>query len=357
MKYIIAAGLFQIVLSIIFLLLNKQKDKTDYLLLILLCCIGWHLTTKFFIFTTVSNPAVTFRMHTFIQLAYGPLLYMYARKKNDLRFLPARLWYLFIPLIIVATLYSCTTVAIYSYPAYSEDILRLYNTIVFFPIVLSHIIFAFLSPAMASTPNEQKLIRSLKIVVSVIGLTEIALLIAGNINEEYNPYIRSMLYLLLGAMPILILRYKYVGVALAEVSYEALFTAEKEIAPRKLQLDTKRHTEIFSLLETTLTTKKLYKDEDLTLERLSATTGINRHHISETLNVFAQKSFYQYVNEYRVQEVIKLLDTPTPRAISLLAVAFECGFKTKASFNQYFKKIVGITPSEYLKNKKAAKAA
>ncbi|TRW22049.1 helix-turn-helix transcriptional regulator [Flavobacterium zepuense] len=280
---------------------------------------------------------------------------MYARKKNGLKLLPARPWYLFIPLIVVATLYTCTTIAIYSYTAHSETILKLYNTIVFLPIVLSHIIFAFLSPSMASTPNEQKLIRSLKIIVSFIGLAEIALLLAD--NNTYNSYVNNALNLLLGAIPVLIVRYKCVGIVSAKSSYEALFTAEKEIATRKLQLDNTRHIEILSLLETTLTTKKLYKDEDLTLERLSAAAGINRHHISKTLNVFAQKSFYQYINEYRVQEVIKLLDAPAPRAISLLAVAFECGFKTKASFNQHFKKAVGITPSAYLKNKKAAKAA
>jgi AraC-like DNA-binding protein len=286
---------------------------------------------------------------------------MYARKKNDLNFLPARLWYLFIPLIIVMTLYSCTTIALYQYPQHSTYILKIYNAIVFLPIVLSHLIFSYLSPRAASEPNEYSLITSLKIVLGLVGLTDIFLLVSGNINDAYNPYIRSVLYLLLSAIPVIIIRYKYVSTTFSLGDYpavaEGLEPGKTETAERKLLLEPERHAEVFTKLEEVLKNKKLYKDEDLTLEKLSAASGINRYHISETLNVFAKKSFYQYINEYRVQEVIYRLDAPSPWAISLLAVAYECGFKTKASFNQYFKKIMGVTPSGYLKNKKAAEAA
>ena len=363
MNYIIAAGLVQVLLCTAFLFINKKKDTSNYLLIILLTCIGWHLATKFYIFTTVSNPAVAFRMHTFIQLAYGPLLYMYARKKNDLNFLPARLWYLFVPLIVVMTLYTCTTIAIYQYPAYSNTILKLYNTVVFLPIVLSHLIFSYLLPRAATNPNEYSLITALKIVLGLIGLTEIALLIGGNVSQAINPYIRSVLYLLLSAVPVLIIRYKYISSAGLSAEFPAAAEDVPEvetidiIAERRLLLETDRHSHIFSKLEEVLKSKRLYNDDDLTLEKLSAATGINRHHISETLNVFAQKSFYQYINEYRIKEVLHRLDAPNQKSVSLLAIAYDCGFKTKASFNQYFKKIVGLTPSGYLKNKKAAEAA
>jgi len=47
------------------------------------------------------------------------------------------------------------------------------------------------------------------------------------------------------------------------------------------------------------------------------------------------------------------LDTNTKKNTRLLAIAYDCGFKTKASFNQYFKKITGLTPSGYIKEKAA----
>lgn len=368
MNYIIFAGLLQVVLSIIFLVFNRRKENADYLFILLLTCIGWHLATKFYIFTTLDNPAVVFRMHTFIQLAYGPLLYMYARKKNDQNFIPARIWYLFVPLIMVMTLYGCTSIAIAKYPQKSDAILDLYNMVVFFPIVLSHLAFGYLSPTKMlrnkSDKNELWLITRLKYVLFQLGITEIALLVLGNYNPEFNPYIRSILYLLLGAVPVIILWHKYSGnsssltetpkaTPITEPHLENKKTVAVELKERRYLLTNEQHKDIYQRLENLLQAKQLYKDEDLTLEKLSAASGINRHHLSETLNAFAQKSFYQYINEYRVQEVLRKLDTDNKKKARLLTIAYDCGFKTKASFNQYFKKLTGMTPSGYLKEKAA----
>lgn len=368
MNYIIFAGLLQVLLSVAFLAFNRRKENVDYLLILLLTCIGWHLATKFYIFTTLNNPAVVFRMHTFIQLAYGPLLYMYARKKNDQNFIPARIWYLFIPLIMVMTLYGCATIAIIKYPEKSDAILSIYNVVVFFPIVTSHLVFGYLSPTkmLRNKPdkNEFQLITRLKYVLLLLGVTEIALLVLGNYNAEFNPYIRSILYLLLGSVPVLILWHKYAeNISSLNENIQTTLTGETHIEKKKniitepkerrYLLTYEQREDIYQKLETLLQDKELYKDEDLTLEKLSAASGINRHHLSETLNVFAQKSFYQYINEYRVQEVLRKLDTDTKKKARLLTVAYDCGFKTKASFNQYFKKLTGKTPSGYLKEKAA----
>lgn len=368
MNYIIFAGLLQVLLAIVFLVLNRQREKVDYLLILLLACIGWHLATKFYIFTTVDNPAVIFRMHTFIQLAYGPLLYIYTRKKNDQSFIPARIWYLFIPLIIVMTLYGCTSLAILKYPQKSNTILSIYNMAVFFPIVISHLVFGYLSPVKMlrnkSDKNDFQLITRLKYVLLLLGLTEIALFVLGNHDASFNPYIRGILYLLLSTVPILILWHKYAGnitiqtnslktIAASEPTIEQKRIVTSEPKERRFLLTDNQHQDIYLKLESLLQLKELYKDENLTLEKLSAASGINRHHISETLNVFAQKSFYQYINEYRVQEVLRKLDNDNKKKARLLSVAYDCGFKTKASFNQYFKSLTGKTPSGYLKEKAA----
>jgi AraC-like DNA-binding protein len=119
---------------------------------------------------------------------------------------------------------------------------------------------------------------------------------------------------------------------------------------RRTAVATEIYEDVFNKLEELLQQKHLYKDEDLSLEKLCTEAGLNRHHVSETLNVFAKKSFYQYINEYRIKEVLRLLDENHKKA-RLLTIAYDSGFKTKASFNQYFKKITGITPTEYLKQK------
>lgn len=355
MNYILFAGLLQIALAIAFIALRMEKHKANYLLMLLTFCIGIHFAAKLYIFTTVTNPDVTFRMHTAIQLAYGPLLYLFVRKKNDPCFLPSKMWYLFIPLIVVITLYTSTSLIVSAFPEQGKSILKIYNLIVFLPIVSSHLIFGIISTIKSDIPsNDMFLIRGLKYIFIALGITEIALLIFGNIDAGLNPYLRSVNYILLGTVPVLIFWFGRsalilkTGIDVIENNNNMVNTGD-----RKPILPQQRHEEIFNLLESLLHEKNLYRDEDLSLEKLAAASGINRHHISETLNVFAQKSFYQYINEYRVKEVLAILDSTTKQNTRLLTLAYDCGFKTKASFNQYFKKITGTTPSGYLKQKAA----
>ena len=357
MNHILFAGLVLITLAIAFIILRMPKDRANYLLLLFLGCVGIHLAAKLYIFTTIDNPAVSFRMHTGIQLAYGPLLYLFARKKNVNGFMPSIMWYLFVPLIMVITLYICTSLAISHYPEQATSVLAFYNKVVFFPIVLSHIVFGVLAPVKNNlSDSDTKLLRGLKYILIALGIVEIALLVLGNMDANINPYIRSIIYILLGSMPVLVLWFGQPEVIVQAQIVSA--TIEEKSLPistedRKLMLDTDKHEAVFNQLEALLQEKQLYKDEDLSLEKLAVASGINRHHISETLNVFAHKSFYQYINEYRIKEVLLRLDTNTKKNTRLLAIAYDCGFKTKASFNQYFKKITGLTPSGYIKEKAA----
>ncbi|WP_158799275.1 AraC family transcriptional regulator [Pedobacter sp. L105] len=371
MKYIISAGLLQIVISLLLLFLNSKKEKSDYLLVILLAGIGWHLITKFYIFTEVENPAILFRMHTFIQLSYGPLLYLYAIKKSNEQFLPARFWFLFIPLIISMTLYGCVVTAFLTYPDRADFVLQIYNSIVFLPIIGTHFVFGILTIRKIKHVEhvEGQLIRYISVLLIMVGLVEILLMITKSSFPLYNLLVRSILYTLLGLVPILVIRFKYVAMPgdwqtdrlnlsfetnghREETEPERLFSKNivgntSNQVQRKLLLDSDQHQEIYRVIESLVKDKKMYREEDLSLEKLAALSGFSRHYISETLNVFAQRSFYQYINNYRIQEVIRLLNDNENS--SILSVAYNSGFKNKASFNQYFKKITGSTPSAYLK--------
>jgi AraC-like DNA-binding protein len=58
-------------------------------------------------------------------------------------------------------------------------------------------------------------------------------------------------------------------------------------------------------------------------------------------------NFYDFVNRYRLEEFKKLASDPKNRQFTMLALAFDCGFNSKSSFNRYFKKATGQTPSQY----------
>ena len=83
---------------------------------------------------------------------------------------------------------------------------------------------------------------------------------------------------------------------------------------------------------------------------LAEKLGMNRGELSEVINVGAEKNFNDFVNHYRVEEVKRKLQQGEGEKYSLLAIALDCGFNSKATFNRVFKKLTGQSPSDYQKS-------
>ncbi len=116
----------------------------------------------------------------------------------------------------------------------------------------------------------------------------------------------------------------------------------------KLQLAI--HEQIWKQMELHLESTRLYTNPDISLDKLSAAIGYSKYHVSETLNSYAHKSFYQYINERRIHRAVELMQHMQAKElpVNISLIAQDCGFKAKSSFNQYFKKITGLTPTAYL---------
>jgi AraC-like DNA-binding protein len=95
--------------------------------------------------------------------------------------------------------------------------------------------------------------------------------------------------------------------------------------------------------------EKPFLNEELNLPLLAEKSEIPQSHISQVINQHFQMHFYDFVNQYRVEEAKKMLSSPEFDHLSVLGIAFECGFKSKSSFNRYFKKYTGVSPSEFKK--------
>ena len=81
---------------------------------------------------------------------------------------------------------------------------------------------------------------------------------------------------------------------------------------------------------------------------LAEMLGVLPNHLSQIINQYEEKNFYDFVNSYRVEEFITLAKKDIDKNFNLLGLAYEAGFNSKSSFNQVFKKITGKTPSEFL---------
>lgn len=93
--------------------------------------------------------------------------------------------------------------------------------------------------------------------------------------------------------------------------------------------------------------KRLYLDPDLGLDVLARAAGLPQHVVSQTLNLGLGLSFFDFVNRYRVRHAAELLLHPRSPNPTVLAVAFDSGFSSKASFNRAFRAHTGMTPSDF----------
>lgn len=105
-----------------------------------------------------------------------------------------------------------------------------------------------------------------------------------------------------------------------------------------------------------MTSKKPYLEPKLTLSSLADDLDISPNHLSQIINQYEEKNFYNFVNSYRVEEFKERALNPENRNYNILSIAYDSGFNSKSSFNQVFKKMVGKTPTQYLKHAKKAES-
>jgi AraC-like DNA-binding protein len=93
--------------------------------------------------------------------------------------------------------------------------------------------------------------------------------------------------------------------------------------------------------------ERLFLGQDLTLQKLAGRLNTSSHNLSEVINTRLHLSYYDFVNQYRVEEFKSRLADPASERYNLLSIALESGFQSKGAFNAIFKKFTGMTPSEY----------
>ncbi|MEW7290283.1 helix-turn-helix domain-containing protein [Aquimarina sp. 2304DJ70-9] len=98
-----------------------------------------------------------------------------------------------------------------------------------------------------------------------------------------------------------------------------------------------------------MSSEKPYLNPKLSLRSLADISEIPYYYLSKIFKVGLNTTFYDFVNQYRVEEFIEKAKHPGNSKFTLLTLAFEAGFNSKSSFYSIFKKHMGISPSDYVK--------
>jgi len=107
--------------------------------------------------------------------------------------------------------------------------------------------------------------------------------------------------------------------------------------------------EYYSSLIQLIESEKLFIDSKLSIKTVADRLGVKVNHLSQVINQKTGKNFFKFINEYRVEEAKRLLSSPANQKFTILAIAYDCGFNSKSSFNTIFKEYTGQTPSDFIK--------
>lgn len=323
-------------------------------------------------FAIINTTIVPLFEYVFIPFTYGPLLFLYIKYQTS-EYVEFKYQYIlhFIPALIV----FITAIVFRGRPVMRLD--NFWDTDPFLSFRLIYGLSFFISITTYSTiafilinrhqRNIQNLVSytsgkitlSWLLVISIsYYLTYIAVFILGVYvifarDPSYDPRIPSYFGLTFFAFAFSFYGFKQPGI------FNEIFTEHRSPKKTLAQIaepDTKyersglKEKDARKYLEKVLAhmeEQRPYLDVDLSIHDISAELDIPRHYLTQVINGLLGKNFYTFINEYRIEEVKKLLVDESYSKYTLTSIAFEAGFNSKSSFNSIFKKSTGMTPSQY----------
>ena len=124
-------------------------------------------------------------------------------------------------------------------------------------------------------------------------------------------------------------------------------TAERKVAYANYGLKGLEVERLSERLREYMEQKRPYLNPILSLKDLAEAMDTYPHYVTQVLNTVFNQSFYDFVNQYRIEEAERQLTNPSNAKLTILAIAYDCGFNSKATFNRVFKEKKGITPTEH----------
>ncbi len=354
----------------------KNRNTSDLFLFLILIITCYHQTcyTVGFMgwYDTYRNTKINYALIS-LSIAILPLIYFYVKSVTMSSFsFKKRDWLHFLPAFLVI-LYR---MAIYTFDAFQPGFTNTQNgylklsldepyfqplyTVFGFLQNLLYLAFTFqlfysyrkrIKAYFSNTYRlELNWILSFLILYTTLYLYDLAQTIIGEYILELSYTQRWWLTLLTGLVII------YVGIKgyftdtsqLKRLNFS--FTPHPSGIPEEsVHLKKRVPPEALEALKRLMETRKPYLDPELNLEDLAKISNMNRAQLSETINSGFGKNFNDFINQYRVNAFKTMLKANKQDKLSLLGIAFECGFNSKATFNRVFRKLTDQSPTEYLK--------
>ena len=365
-----------VILSVLlFLKAGRLKNRSYFLLGILLLITCYHRTTYTIGFMgwydTYRNTKINYYLISFA-LAVGPLIYMYIKscvaknskfqKKESLHFIPVVLYVFFF-------------VYLYIYDSLQPGFDKTANGVLRMEMELSDWFWILLTTALALHLLVY-LIASYKLYYSY--RNSLVHLFSNTYKYELN-WFRNFLFLFSFLFVYDVLQsitdgfifdlhwtqewwYQFFSILVViYLGVKGYFTDLESLPEAVLDTATihsnKEHSEVthaarsfdeeLQTLKGLIAEENLFLNPNLSLRLLSQKSGYAPSQLSKIINIAAGQNFNDFVNQYRVDHVKAELMKESNDKFSILAIALDSGFNSKATFNRVFKKFTGKSPSSF----------
>lgn len=368
MTYLFFIASFNAFFFLVLLLQKRPRQLHDRILICWLFYLGmataaYALTIEF----SVDSPLLSSGIIASF-LLHGPFLYLYVssltstqkhfRSKDLLHFIP------FIAFILYLTIAS-------RFPAYAEGIRVDHISHDAEPSLLFHILLMItaLSGPIYFYVSYKRFLQSKKSshdfyskepslnwlgkLIPIFGAVWTILIIIAVIHHIFHLF--SMDFCTNGlfiSLSVFIILLSYYGLKQNEVliTYPLESKIESDTEPEKYAASKLEDEELQKCCDKVgryMITEKPYLDSDLTLPKLASDLDVSTHHLSQIINEVHGKNFFNFINQYRVEEVKRKIQDEKFQNYSLLGIALESGFNSKSAFNRVFKDVTGTTPSSF----------
>lgn len=156
------------------------------------------------------------------------------------------------------------------------------------------------------------------------------------------------------SMAVIILYVGYIAYVQPKVfSKKFLFQETKNFKYKKSGLTRSYSEELKEQLLQLLDQEKVYKQSNISLEKLASRLDTTRHNISQVINEHFGMNFFHLINKYRIAEAVEILKNDYNNNLNIIDVAYDVGFNNKVTFNKAFKAETNMTPSSFLRERDA----
>ncbi len=337
-----ALGAFNgLCLGFYFLLIAKPKHISSKFLGIMLLMLSVRIGKSVVFY---FNPYLAFEFLQFGLTAcffIGPFLYFYVKSMVEQSSRVNNEWKYHIAILLPFIL-----ILGYAYPF--EQHIHLWRPYIINLIYLQWLIYIVGSGWIMRKLLYKTLTQPKKITSRDIWLLSVFL---GNLIILAAYFFTNITYYIVGALTFSFLFYLLALLLfLGKKKHQNLFIPEQKYNLKKIE--SAEASSMLDRLRTLMDTEAPYTNPNLKSSDVAKEIKVSVHQLSQLLNDNLNKSFPLFVNEYRIAMACRSLESNSN--LTLEAIGYECGFNSKSTFYTTFKKIKGVTPSQYKSSLKSS---